>query len=78
VLSRHRPKAYQAGSSTAAVHGQMMPAPAAVACPGQAASISVTWTPSLLAVYAQAAPTTPEPTMISRMAKAYATGRRPA
>src|SRR6185437_1180710 len=44
----------------------MMPAPAAVARPGFAASTSTTSAPSELAVYAHEAPTMPDPTTISR------------
>src|SRR5580692_5288046 len=44
----------------------MMPAPAAVARPGFAASTSTTSAPSELAAYAHEAPTMPEPTTISR------------
>jgi len=44
----------------------MMPAPAAVAWPGFAASTSTTSAPSELAAYAHEAPTIPDPTTISR------------
>ena len=44
----------------------MMPAPAAVAWPGFAASTRTTSAPSELAAYAHEAPTMPEPTTTSR------------
>jgi hypothetical protein len=45
-----QPNAYQSGSSTRDDHGQMMPAPAAVARPARAASTSTTSAPRAAAV----------------------------
>src|SRR5215472_19104704 len=56
----------QAASSIWEYHGQMIPAPAAVALPGSAASTSTTSAPSQVASNAQDAPTMPEPTTMSR------------